>query len=183
MKKTFNPDINGFTANAVKEIQGTDGCVIRCNLLFNGRKVGEFFDPSNGRPYSFKASVGFRSSAIESTVASFPDLKTAFGSGAECTAVRWDIGILVEELIRLKDMSNALAKAADRTMDLVTVDSLERNAEWMVQIPRSMTDGEAAMEISMIMERMKIQNYEWKRYTESVDLCISNTQVTEDMLR
>ena len=45
---TFRPSINGFSISGLKMMPGHDGYVIRCNILRDGKKVGEYFDDGNG---------------------------------------------------------------------------------------------------------------------------------------
>lgn len=183
MAKAFNPDINGFTINAVKTLFGTDGYITRCNLLFNGKKVGEYFDPADGGPYDFTAANGFNAVAVERTVAAFPAFERDFGMGKEFSKVRWDIGILVDELLRLKDLSKVMSKTLAIGREMVVVSCWERNAEWSVQIPEGQTDRQIDAGIGKLMAGKKLPKYEWKRCSIPENLCIRNSEVKESSLR
>ena len=105
----FRPSINGYSISGLKTMQGRDGLVISCSVLKDGKKVGEFYDGGDGAPYRFDGP-----DSIEKEVAAFPPFDYESYNWNTETPERkkmdWDLGILVENLMGLKDDYNAFRK-------------------------------------------------------------------------
>jgi len=183
MTKTFKVEINGFSITGLKTMVGEDGYITRCNLLFGGRKIGEYFDPADGGAYRFYCAPGFSESAIENAVGTFPSFERDYGLGKEYSTVRWSIGILVDELIDKKGETKAFAKACETNSDLVTINSWKDRRSWMMHIPHSFTDEQTQKAVAKGMLEKKCKEYQWKRYCKEDDFCVNNTVITADMLK
>lgn len=183
MAKTSMPDINGFTFSSLKTMVGEDGYITRCNLLFEGRKVGEYFDPADGSQYRFYAEKDFSESRIEEVIGSFPPVTRDYGLGPKLSTVPYSIGIMVDELIRKRDLLKTLVKYQAKDKDLVTVDCWERNQGWLIGVPRLMGDEQMRKALAGLMVEKGVEKYESRRYRSTEDLNDRNTKVTIDMLR
>lgn len=91
----FRPSINGYSISALKTMDGQDGLVIRCNLLKNGKKVGECFDGGYG------GEMEFTGQGINGICWSDLDDELNGWGAWHGEDFNWDIGLLVEDLINM----------------------------------------------------------------------------------
>ena len=105
---TFYPSINGFSIRSVKAMPSEDGYVIYCKIYFNDRKIGDFVDKGDGSEYSFHADKPYSSYKIEQIVRSFPKIVRDYGFGQ--MEVEYSIGVMVDDLMVMKDIARRLKK-------------------------------------------------------------------------
>ena len=90
----FRPSINGYSISALKTMPGSDGLVIRCNLLKEGKKIGECFDGGYGGEMELYCN-GVSESAVHKEIGSWGKFKNY--------QFDWNVGLLVEELMNLSE--------------------------------------------------------------------------------
>ena len=177
---TFYPSINGFSIRSVKSIPSEDGYAVCCNVYFNDRKIGDFVDKGDGSEYSFYADKPYSSYKVEQIVRSFPKIVRDYGFGR--MEVEYSIGIMVDELMVMKDIARRLKKLEGTGRDYVRIDDWKGERHLSAEVSKAMSDEEMGKRLKMDLKKRGMEEFEVKRYRSVDDLCIHNTMVAEEML-
>ena len=165
----MEPNINGFTLKGLKTMMGRDGYMVNCTLLFNGRKCGDFLDQGDGSEYTFYPVEGFTQRGIENALRRFPLIDTRDEEFA-LPPVHWNIGILVDRLIGIKETLKEFRKAQKKGYELAIVTNNWTNGYYTVLVPTKASDEELKKVIDDGMKKKGIDDYSWKRYRTEDDL-------------
>ena len=151
--------IKDFSITDLQMMEGTDGYVIRCNLLYKGKKLGTFFDKGDGGEYYFYPVEGISQWDVEDMLVGedFPPIDSFFPN---MPPVEWNIGILVEELIERQELDERIKKAKKDGRDLVVIDDNTKGTRTFVNF-KSLAPDEA---IAMYVKVNFGENVKWVRY-------------------
>ena len=178
---TFYPSINGFSIRSVKSIPSEDGYAVYCKVYFNDRKIGDFVDKGDGSEYSFHADKPYSSYKVEQIVRSFPKIVRDYGFGR--MEVEYSIGIMVDELMVMKDIARRLKKLEGTGRDYVRIDDWKGERHLSAEVSKAMSDEEMGKRLKMDLKKRGMEEFEVKRYRSVDDLCIHNTMVAEEMIK
>lgn len=175
------PSINGFYIRGEKTMQGEDGMVIRCSLHFRGRKLGNYFDGGYGGDYSFYPADRFSRASIEKALERFPQIPSSFEG---LPPISWDIGILVERLIEMKDSLKRFRNARKAKLVLVSIESEKLGLMWTMKAGPAMPDEmleEKARE-AILRKEPRADDMKVSIIRNEEDLVTENTDITIEML-
>ena len=179
-RATFHPSINGFSIRSVKSMPSEDGYAVCCNVYFNDRKIGDFVDKGDGSEYSFHAVKPYSSYKVEQIVRSFPKIVRDYGFGQ--MEVEYNIGMMVDDLMEMKDIARRLKKMEGTGRDYVRIDDWKGERHLSAEVSKAMSDEEMGKRLKMDLKKRGMEEFEVKRYRSVDDLCIHNTMVAEEML-
>jgi len=179
-RTTFTPSINGFSIKSVKTMPSEDGHALYCKVYFNDRKIGDFVDKGDGGEYSFYADKPYSSYKVEKVVRSFPKIVRDYGFGL--MEVEYSIGIMVDDLMTMKDIAKELKKLEGVSRDYVRIDDWKGDRHLSAEISKSMSDEEMAERLKLDLKKRGMEDFEMKRYRSMDDLCIHNTMIDIDDL-
>jgi hypothetical protein len=177
----FTPSINGFSIRSVKTMPSEDGYAVYCKLYFNGKKVGDFVDKGDGGEYSFYADKPYSSSKIEQVVRSFPKIVRDYGFGL--MEVEYSIGIMVDDLMTMKDIAKELKKLEGVGRDYVRIDDWKGGRHLSAEISSAMNDDEMEARLKADLKKRGMEDFEIKRYRSLDDLCIQSIMVNDVRVR
>ena len=178
---TFHPSINGFSIRSVKAMPSEDGYAVYCKIYFNDRKIGDFMDKGDGSEYSFHADKPYSSYKVEQIVRSFPKIVRDYGFGR--MEVEYNIGIMVDELMVMKDIARRLKKLEGTGRDYVRIDDWKGERHLSAEVSKAMSDEEMVKRLETDLKKRGMEEFEVKRYRSVDDLCIYNTMVAEEMIK
>lgn len=135
---TFCPSINGFSIRSVKAMPSEDGYAVCCKVYFNDRKIGDFVDKGDGSEYSFHAEEPYSSYKVEQIVRSFPKIVRDYGFGQ--MDVEYSIGIMVDDLMVMKDIARRLNKLEGTGRDYVRIDDWKGERHLSAEVSKAMND-------------------------------------------
>lgn len=151
--------INDFAISGLQMMESTDGYAIRCNLIYKGKPLGVFFDKGDGSDYYFYPEKGHTQMEVEMMLEG-EDFPPIDGLLPDLPPMRWNIGILVENLIERKDLDDRIAKAKKDGRDLVVIDDEIKGIRRFTSVMSSAPDG-----ILDEFVRLKYgDNAKWVRY-------------------
>lgn len=177
---TFHPSINGFSIRSVKAMPSEDGYAVYCKVYFNDRKIGDFVDKGDGSEYSFHACKPYSSYKIKQIVRSFLKIVRDYGFGR--MEVEYNIGIMVDELMEMKDISKRLKKLEETGRDDVHIDDWKGERHLSAEFSKAMSDEEMVKRLETDLKKRGMEEFDVKRYRSLDDLCVRNTMVAEGML-
>ena len=173
-------EINGFSISSLKTMQGLEGWITRCNILFKGKKIGSYFNDGNGGAYNFYPESSYSSEKIERVISTFPRIERDFGY--DLPLVDWDMGILVEELVEKGKTLAQYRLAEKQGRHLVEGIDWKRDIAIRINMDPTLSDWEAETILMQSFKRSNGTISEWHRYTCCEDINDSNTEVDESML-
>jgi len=179
-RTTFTPSINGFSIRSAKTMPSEDGYALYCKLYFNGKKVGDFVDKGDGGEYSFYADKPYSSHKIESIVRSFPKIVRDYGFGQ--MEVEYNIGIMVDDLMEMKDIAKELKKFDGTGRDYVRIDDWKGGRHLSAEVVATLSDEEMAKRLKADLKKRGMEEFEIRRYRSLDDLCVCNTAVAYEIL-
>ena len=179
-RATFHPSINGFSIRSVKSMPSEDGYAVCCKVYFNGRKIGDFVDKGDGSEYSFHADKPYSSYKVEQIVRSFPKIVRDYGFGQ--MEVEYNIGMMVDDLMEMKDIARRLKKLEGTGRDYVRIDDWKGERHLSAEVSKAMSDEEMVKRLNADLKKRGMEEFELKRYRGMDDLCIHNAMVVEEML-
>ena len=159
--------LDGFTISRLEMMEGEDGYMIRCSLYRNSKKLGMFFDRGDGSEYSFYPEKGVSQKAIEDYLATLPMIEP---TEEGFPPIHWNIGILVDELIRRKELESRIRKAAKAGKSLVSICDSRTGAEYQMTCNSKMTDEVLEKELDSFLKTKGIMQFSWKRYDSIEDI-------------
>ena len=176
----MEPNINGFTLKGLKTMMGRDGYMVNCTLLFNGymvnctllfngRQCGDFLDQGDGSEYTFYPAEGFTQISIENALRRFPLIDTQ-DKELDLPPIHWNIGILVDRLIGIKETLKELRKAQKKGYELAIVTNNKTGGYYTILVPPPASDETLTEVIDDGMRKKGIEDYSWKRYRSEDDL-------------
>ena len=180
-RATFYPSINGFSIRSVKAMPSEDGYAIYCKIYFNDRKIGDFVDKGDGSEYSFHADKPYSSHKVEQIVRSFPKIVRDYGFGQ--MEVEYNIGMMVDDLMEMKDIARRLKKMEGTGRDYVRIDDWKGERHLSAEVSKAMSDEEMVKRLNADLKKRGMEEFEVKRYRSVDDLCIHNTMVAEELLK
>lgn len=180
-RTTFTPSINGFSIKNVKTMPSEDGYALYCKVYFNDKKIGDFVDKGDGGEYSFYADKPYSSYKVEKVVRSFPKIVRDYGFGL--MEVEYSIGIMVDDLMAMKDIAKQLKKLEGVGRDYVRIDDWKGDRHLSADISSALSDDEMEERLKTDLKKRGMEDFEIKRYRSLDDLCVHNTIVTEEVMR
>ena len=135
----MEPNINGFTLKGLKTMMGRDGYMVNCTLLFNEKKCGDYIDQGDGSEYTFYPAEGFTQRGIENALRRFPLIDT-HDEELDLPPIHWNIGILVDRLIGVKETLKEFRKAQKKGYELAIVTNNRTNGYYTVLVPPASSD-------------------------------------------
>lgn len=155
--------INGFQLDNLRTLRGPDGSILRADLLFHGRKICEYFDEGDEKPYLAYPVSGYTIEGIEKAVTSFTK----------------DIRTLVDEIVNRTCVLDYCRKAARKNKVLVWMRSEESGMNIMAPADRDITDEEAIAKLRNDAERMhpEITDAVFRVIRSERDLDVNDTEV------
>jgi hypothetical protein len=185
MAKYKMPSINGFTIGGLKSAKDEFGCIVKCSILFEGKKVAEYIDSSEKFSCQLNPAPGFSRDKIIRVVRSFP--ARAFISDYDpdySFTAPWYLDSLVEELLYKQGLMQLLVKSKAKGNDLVVVECCWDYPRGLVcEVPSQVSDEQLKLELDGIMKERGVNKYEFRRCRQIDDLSDRNAEVTIDMLR
>ena len=157
-----------------------DGYAVYCKVYFNDRKIGDFVDKGDGSEYSFHACKPYSSYKIKQIVRSFLKIVRDYGFGR--MEVEYNIGIMVDELMEMKDISKRLKKLEETGRDDVRIDDWKGERHLSAEFSKAMSDEEMVKRLETDLKKRGMEEFDVKRYRSLGDLCVRNTMVAEGML-
>ena len=130
--------INGFQLDNLRTLRGPDGSILRADLLFHGRKICEYFDEGDEKPYLAYPVSGYTIVGIEKAVTSFTK----------------DIRTLVDEIVNRTCVLDSCRKAARKNKVLVWMRSEESGIYVMSPADPAQSDDEAISKLRGDLEKM-----------------------------
>lgn len=158
---TLKASINGFSISNLKTMMGEDGYVIRCTLLREGKKLGEFYDKGDGSEYYFYPTAGHTQDEVETILHGFPVIEF---KEEGFHAIHWNIGILVEKLIQKKEQQRLYNAAKKRGKSLILVHDREHHLDYTLTCSEKMADASLESGLKATLAKKGITDFEWKRY-------------------
>lgn len=177
---TFYPSINGFSIRSVKSMPSEDGYAVYCKVYFNDRKIGDFVDKGDGSEYSFYADKPYSSYKVEQIVRSFPTIVRDYGFGQ--MEVEYSIGIMVDELMEMKDIARRLKKLEGTGRDYVSIDDWKGERHLSAEVSKAMNDDEMEARLRADLKKRGMEEFEMKRYRSQDDIRIYDMQIDIDDL-
>ena len=98
-------------------------------------------------------------------------------------AVEYNIGIMADELMEMKDIARRLKKLEGTGRDYVSIDDWKGERHLSAEVSKSMSDEEMAERLKADLKKRGMEEFEVKRYRSLDDLCIHNAMVAEEMLK
>ena len=178
----MEPNINGFTLKGLKTMMGRDGYMVNCTLLFNEKKCGDYIDQGDGSEYTFYPAEGFTQRGIENALRRFPLIDT-HDEELDLPPIHWNIGILVDRLIGIKETLKEFRKVQKKGYELAIVTNNRTNGFYTVLVPPASSDKALGKVIDDGMRKKGIDDYSWKRYRTEDDLTESYIELKlEDLM-
>lgn len=167
--------INGFSLKSVRTMETPEGLAVKANLFLNGRKLGEYWDAGGGTPYRFTPVAGISEERILMALRDFPPAS----DGESGFSVPWDIGILVDRIIRQNRLFRSYRKAASRNGYLVEADSEKRGRSVCYSIKNNTPDetAEKLIRQDLVRNYSSDEDFEIRVYHSEEDFIISDTEV------
>lgn len=140
--------VKDFSITGLQMMESTDGYAIRCNLLYKGRRLGEFLDKGDGGEYYFYPENGHTQAEVEAmlTGEDFPPIDNLF---PDMPPLGWNIGILVEHLIERRDIDERIAKAKREGRDLIIVTDMAKGERYAITFRSHAPEEAVAMYVRM----------------------------------
>ena len=179
-RTTFTPSINGFSIKSVKTMPSKDGYALYCKVYFNDRKIGDFVDKGDGSEYSFHACKPYSSYKIEQIVRSFSKIVRDYGFGQ--MEVEYNIGIMVDELMVMKNIARRLKKLEGTGRDYVRIDDWKGERHLSAEVSKAMNDEDLGKRLKTDLKKRGMEEFEMKRYRSQDDIRIYDMQIDIDDL-
>jgi serine protease inhibitor ecotin len=176
---TFTPSINGFSIKSVKTMPSEDGYAVYCKVYFNDKKIGDFVDKGDGGEYSFYADKPYSSCKIEQVVRSFPKIVRDYGFGL--MEVEYSIGIMVDDLMEMKDIAKEVKKLEGTGRDYVRIDDWKGGRHLSAEVSATMSDEDMSERLKVDLAKRGMCEFEIRRYRSLDDLYIQSIMVNEKM--
>ncbi len=137
-EKKRGVSINGFQLDNLRTLRGPDGSILRADLLYQGRKIAEYFDEGDEKTYLAYPVSGYTIEGIEKAVTSFTK----------------DIRTLVDEIVNRTCVLDSCRKAARKNKVLVWMRSEESGMYVMAPADPAQSDEEAISKLRADLVRM-----------------------------
>lgn len=112
---------------------------------------------------------------------SFSKIARNYGFGQ--MAVEYNIGIMADELMEMKDIAKRLKKLEGTGRDYVRIDDWKGERHLSAEASKAMSDEEMVKRLETDLNKRGMEEFEVKRYSSVDDLCIHNTMVAEEMMK
>ena len=155
--------INGFQLDNLRTLRGPDGSILRADLLYQGRKIAEYFDEGDEKPYLAYPVSGYTIVGIEKAVTSFTK----------------DIRTLVDEIVNRTCVLDSCRKAARKNKVLVWMRSEESGMYVMSPADPAQSDDEAIASLRKSIEKSypHVADAVYEVIRDEEDLNVNDTEV------
>ena len=169
MAYSGSASVNGFTLKKVKRFFTQEGCYTSAVLCYRGKKIGDYVNEGRGVSYyHFLPAEGYSEERIMEVLLSFPMI-VRYEHGKSYPPVFWDIGILVDGIIRQNSILKSFRKAQKNGNIIVVACSESFGKSFIFPVCSDLDDSQAiniAMELSEKYEP-DIRDFSFKVYRKA----------------